>query len=224
MCNRYETPDELAVQRYWQVGRQDATAPWPRGVFPRAPGPFIRRAREAAGYERELVVGQWGLIPWFAKEPKLKFPTNNARSEELEAKASYKDPWKRGQRCIIPAATFDEPNWETGKNIWWRFRRADGAPWGLAGLWNTWTDKATGVHESYTMLTVNADADPLMSRMHKPDPKLAPDKQYKRSVIPIDPSDFDQWLEGTVEQARGLMRLAPTGVFEAGPIDAQQTR
>ncbi len=25
-------------------------------------------------------MGQWGLIPWFAKEPKLKYPTNNARS------------------------------------------------------------------------------------------------------------------------------------------------
>ena len=78
--------------------------------------------------------------------------------------------------------SFDEPNWETGKNVWWRFRRADGAPWGLAGLWNTWTDKATGeIVESYTMLTLNADAHPLMSRMHKPDPKLGPDQQDKRS-------------------------------------------
>ncbi|MFO5109049.1 SOS response-associated peptidase family protein, partial [Salmonella enterica subsp. enterica serovar Stanley] len=88
------------------------------------------------GYSRELVAGQWGLIPWFAKEPRLKFPTNNARSEELAQKASYKHPWARGQRCIIPATTFDEPCWETGKNVWWRFARADGDPWGLAGLWN----------------------------------------------------------------------------------------
>lgn len=57
----------------------------------------MRRARAAAGYERELVVGQWGLIPWFAKAPRLRFPTNNAYSEELAQKASYKDPWKRGQ-------------------------------------------------------------------------------------------------------------------------------
>jgi putative SOS response-associated peptidase YedK len=76
-------------------------------------------------------------------------------------------------RCIIPAASFDEPNWETGKNVWWRFRRADGVPWGLAGLWNTWIDKETGdVWDNYTMLTLNADGHPLMGRMHKPDPKL----------------------------------------------------
>ena len=84
-------------------------------------------------------MGQWGLIPWFAKEPKLTYPTNNARSEELLDKASYKDPWQRGQRCIIPAVSFDEPYWGPYEQPfprceWWRFRRADGQPWGLAGL------------------------------------------------------------------------------------------
>ncbi|WP_353506438.1 SOS response-associated peptidase family protein [Variovorax sp. J31P207] len=147
--------------------------------------------------------------------------TNNARSEELAAKATFKDPWKRGQRCIIPAASFDEPNWESGKNQWWQFRRADGDPWGLAGLWSTWTDKATGeVHESYTMLTLNADHHPLMNRMHKPDPKLPPDQQDKRSVIAIERGDVDQWLAGTMDEARQLMRLTPVEVFDAGPIMA----
>lgn len=151
--------------------------------------------------------------------------TNNARSEELSWKPSFKDPWRRGQRCIIPAASFDEPNWETGKNIWWQFSRADRDPWGLAGLWNVWTDKATGeVHESYTMLTLNADNHALMSRMHRPvlDPKtkqpLPADRQDKRSVIPIEGSDVDQWLTGTVEEAKTLLRLSPVEVFVAGPI------
>lgn len=220
MCNRYISPDDYEIESFWHV-HQNSPPRWVKAVYPRMQGPFIRRAKDVTDYERELVTGQWGLIPWFAKEPKLKYPTNNARSEELEAKASYKDPWKRGQRCIIPATAFDEPNWETGKNVWWQFRRADGKPWGLAGLWNTWTDKATGeVHESYTMLTINADAHPLMSRMHKPDPKLAPDKQDKRSVIPLEVHEFDLWLAGTVEDAKKLLKLAPVEVFDAGPIEA----
>lgn len=219
MCNRYTPPDLADIGREWAIGRQNPQRWWDDVLFPRGTGPFIRRAREDAGYARELVVGQWSLIPWFAKEPRLKYPTNNARSEELEAKASYKHPWARGQRCIIPAADFDEPNWESGKNVWWRFRRADGAPWGLAGLWATWTDRATGeVHESYTMLTINADAHPLMRRMHKPDPKLPADKQDKRSVIPIDASEVDQWLEGTAQDAKALMRLVPVEIFSATPI------
>lgn len=218
MCNRYTPPKELEIEREWHVGNRNPMRWWDDVLFPRGTGAFIRRTRDDAGYSRELVVGQWGLIPWFAKEPKLKYPTNNARSEELADKASYKLPWARGQRCIIPAADFDEPNWESGKNIWWRFRRADGRPWGLAGLWATWTDKTTGeVHESYTMLTLNADTHPLMSKMHKPDPKLGPDAQDKRSVIPIEPADYDQWLGGTQQDAQALLRLAPVELFDAGP-------
>ena len=144
--------------------------------------------------------------------------TNNARSETVASKPTFRAPWARGQRCLIPADSFLEPNWETGKNIWWRFRRADGAPWGLAGLWNGWTDPVTGeIVQSYTMLTVNADAHPLMSRMHKPDPRLAPDAQDKRSVVVIEPADFDTWLTGTPIQARALIRLAPLERFDAAP-------
>jgi putative SOS response-associated peptidase YedK len=181
--------------------------PWQRKeIYPRAAGPFIRAA--GGQLERTLAIGQWGLIPWFAKTPKLTYATNNARYEELSAKASYKQPWAKGQRCIIPAESFDEPCWETGHNVWWRFRRVDAKPWGLAGLWNTWVDKVTGeVHESYTMLTLNADAHPIMKRMHKPDPKLGPDRQDKRSVIPIELKDVDQWLAGTVAEASKVVRL-----------------
>ncbi|MBB1603297.1 SOS response-associated peptidase [Variovorax sp. UMC13] len=226
MCTRYIPPEVAEIERFWSLPRGHQPDLWPREMFPRSPGPFIRRRRDATFYERELVVGRWGLIPERSetstprkKDGKL-LSTENSRGEEVHWKDSYKGPWGLGQRCIIPAATFDEPNWETGKNVWWRFRRADGAPWGLAGLWNTWTDKATGeLHESYTMLTLNANAHPLMSRMHLPvvDPvtkvPLPLDKQDKRSVIPLDASDFDQWLEGTVEQARALI-----DVFDAGPV------
>jgi len=219
MCNRYTPPALQDIEREWAVGRPNPLRWWDEVLFPRGTGPFIRRARESASYERELVAGQWGLIPWFAKEPKLKYPTNNARSEELADKASYKHPWARGQRCIIPASDFDEPNWEAGRNVWWRFKRVDGALWSLAGLWNTWTDKATGeVHESYTMLTINSDQHPLMKRMHKPDSKAPADAQDKRSVIPIEAGDVDTWLAGTVAQASRLLQLAPLELFDAGPI------
>ena len=97
----------------------------------------MRAARDSTEPARELVIGQWGLIPWLAQSSKLAYSTNNARSEELSTKASYKQSSRYGKRCIIPAMSFDEPNWETGKNVWWRLRRAGAAPWGLAGLWNT---------------------------------------------------------------------------------------
>ena len=56
-----------------------------------------------------------------------------------------------------------------------------------------------------------------MRRMHKPDPKLGPDQQDKRSVVPIELADLDTWLGGTGEEASKLLRLAPVETFEAGP-------
>jgi putative SOS response-associated peptidase YedK len=218
MCNRYVAPDQAAIEHYWQIGRRNPPRWWPAVIVPRAQGPFIRAGADGA---RELVVGQWALVPDFAKTAKLAYATNNARAEELARKPSYRRPWARGQRCVIPAASFDEPCWETGRNVWWTFRRADGQPWGLAGLWNTWIDPDSGEQvESYTLLTLNADAHPLMRRMHKPDPKLGPEAQDKRSVIALEIDEVDRWLHGTLDQATGLLKLAPVECFDAAPAAA----
>ncbi|HQU80460.1 MAG TPA: SOS response-associated peptidase family protein [Azonexus sp.] len=215
MCTRYITPDHAAIERAWEIGRRNQLQ-WSLELFPRAQGPFLRLLE---GSVPELLVGQWGLIPTWSKTPRLTYSTNNCRSEEAAAKPTFKDAWRLGQRCIIPAVSFDEPCWETGKNVWWRFRRADGQPWGLAGLWNTWTDRATGeVVESYTMLTVNADTHPLMSRMHKPDPKRPPDQQDKRSVIAIEQADVEQWLTGNVGDAMPLIKAPKLDLIEARPV------
>ena len=216
MCNLYGSTKEFGIHAYWRPGNA-LQPPWDGGIVgPRKNGAFIRRAR-APGAAPELVVGRWGLIPWFSDTPDIRYSTNNARAEELAQKASFKQPWARGQRCIIPADWFDEPNWESGRNVWWRFKRADGMPWGLAGLWNAWTDRRTGeVIESYTMLTINADDHPLMRRMHKPDPALPADRQDKRSVIAIEPGDVPRWLEGSVAEAQTLLRPPPVALIEAG--------
>lgn len=215
MCNRYVSPDEAAMERAWHIGRHNQPK-WASEVYPRALGPFLRAK---ANTPCELVVGVWGLIPAWAKTARLAYATNNARSEELSDKPTFRDAWKNGQRCIIPAMSFDEPNWESGRNVWWRFYRADGLPWGLAGLWNTWVDRTTGeIVESYTMLTVNADPHPLMSRMHKPDPQLPADQQDKRSVVAIEAEDMDQWLLGSMQEVKPLLRAPAMATINGGPV------
>ncbi|GAB3653178.1 SOS response-associated peptidase family protein [Ramlibacter alkalitolerans] len=157
--------------------------------------------------------------------------TNNARwdPERREPEArSFWGPWDRGQRCIVPLEDFDEPYWGTGKNIWWRFRRADGAPLAIAGLWNEWTDPATGeVIPSYAMLTINCNAHPVLSLMHRPD--VGPDKQSlpaeqqdKRTIVALERNDLEQWLEGTREEAAALIRLPAHDLYAHGAADAAQ--
>lgn len=43
---------------------------------------------------------------------------------------------------------------------------ADGAPLGIAGLWNKWRSPAREWIESYTMLTISADQHPLFKDYH----------------------------------------------------------
>lgn len=216
MCNLYRSTSGSDAQAVWKT-RNPLAIDWPGGIVgPRKDGLFIRPARSDGSLEP--VVGRWGLIPPFADTPALRYSTNNARTEEVARKPSFRQAWLRGQRCLIPADWFDEPNWESGRNVWWRFRRRDGQPWGLAGLWSTWTDRHSGeVIESYTLLTINADHHPVMRRMHKPDPALPADAQDKRSVIAIALPDVERWLRGSVAEAQGLLRPPPEADLLHGP-------
>ncbi|MFA7527779.1 MAG: SOS response-associated peptidase family protein [Ottowia sp.] len=114
MCNRCVSPTEAEIERAWHVGRKQPGRWWEEIVLPaKAAWAFIRQGEGG----RQLVAGQWGLIPPLARTPQLKYSTHNARSEELAGKPSYRQPWARGQRYIIPARSFDEPCWETGRNV-----------------------------------------------------------------------------------------------------------
>jgi putative SOS response-associated peptidase YedK len=221
MCNRYRPVSVTVIRDVFGFTLLEEAQPLyaQQGIGPWQPGPVVRAGA--------AVVGQWGLIPWFSttRRPTGRggrpISTNNCRIETVATAPTFKTPWARGQRCLIPALDYDEPCWESGRNVWWRFARRDGAPWALAGVWNDWTDPATGeVVPSYTMLTQNCDAHPLLNRMHKPEPALPPDRQDKRSVIAIEPADWERWLQGTPEEAMSLVKLCGEELFEHGPVQA----
>jgi putative SOS response-associated peptidase YedK len=166
------------------------------------------------------------MIPPYSKTRRPTLPngrplsTNNARRERMVSAPTFRDAWKAGRRCLIPALSYDEPYWGTGKNIWWRFWRADEKPWMLAGLWSEWTDHETGeVIPNYTMITQNCDGHPLLKLMHKPDPKLPADQQDKRAVVPIEREHWEAWLLGTPQQAESLIQVPPLEVFRHGAAD-----
>lgn len=232
MCNLYHvTPKndlEIYIRRHassWSLPEYDM-----RTVGPNQSGVFLRAGAD------ELIgeVGQWGLIrpgqPERIDYLPSKIPgkrgrprsTNNARIEGIEKKATFKAAWSEGRRCLVPAAWYQEPNWETGKNIWWQLKRADGDPWMLAGLWSEWVDLKTGeLVPNFTMLTTNCDSHPLLNRLHRPDPDLPPDAQDKRSLVHIGPEDWEQWLQGTAEEARTLVHPPKVDAFD--PAVADQT-
>lgn len=90
----------------------------------------------------------------------------------------------------------------------------DGMPWALAGLWDEWTDPASGeVVLSYTLVTQNCDHHPLLKLMHRPNLKLPADRQDKRTVVPIEREDWATWLHGNAQEAEALIRLPPVEIF-----------
>jgi putative SOS response-associated peptidase YedK len=221
MCNLYSPTGPQKISMRFAVSAP--VGAYAATVAPFKPGPIIVPGR--------ALVAQWGLIPPHSttRVPMLangqRMSTNNARRERLATAPTYRQAWQRGQRCIIPADSFDEPCWSSGKNVWWRFWRADGEPWALAGIWSEWTDPQTGeIVPSYSLLTQNCDAHPLLSLMHKPDPKLPADQQDKRSVVSLEPGQWEQWLQGTPQQAGTLIQLPDMAVFKHGPADPEQPR
>jgi putative SOS response-associated peptidase YedK len=218
MCNLYHMAPRDHVERHFRAMVPEYGAV-PVGPF--GTGLFLR----PIDGRLQGVVGQWGMIQpkARARRPDSRaILTNNARSETVASRPTYRAAWAAGQRCLIPAAWYQEPNWETGRNVWWRMTRADGEPWAIAGLWSEWTDPATGeIVPNFTMLTVNCDGHPLLGRLHKPDPKLPADAQDRRSVVPLEPDRWTAWFEATPNEAMGLMVAPPEKRFDLS--DAQRT-
>lgn len=220
MCNLYHlSPKDQVGTFFRSIPPEDYTAV-PVGPF--GLGMFLRPGPDG---ELEVVRGQWGMIEPTSRTRRptsRAILTNNARAESIDSRKTYRDAWKAGHRCLIPAGWYQEPNWETGKNIWWRMRRADEVPWALAGIWSEWTDPDSGeIVPNYTMITVNCDSHPLLNRLHKPEPKLPDDAQDKRAVVQIEREHWDTWLHGDEAAARALLAPAPAGVFDL--TDALQT-
>ena len=211
----YAAPEREDIMRKHSV--EIFNGEYAREVAPNLPGPIVLRDR--------AIVAQWGMIPSFSptRIPSMpdgrKLSTNNCRREGMAKTPTFGNAWRRGQRCLIPANSYIEPNWTSGRNIWWRLWRADGEPWALAGLWSEWQDPESGwMVPNFTLITQNCDSHPLLNQMHKPDLGLPPDQQDKRCPVPLEPSHWGTWLHGTNDEAEALIQLPPVEIYRDGPV------
>jgi len=213
MCSRYEAP----LRQLLQSGFPTASIPgaWDRPeIWPGYSAPFIRRPAEIdSGDEAvpplQVEIGNFGLIPFWAKDDSIAKRTYNARSETVAEKPAFRDAWKRAQHCIIPATAIYEPDWRSGKAVPTRITRTDGQLLGIAGLYERRKAPDGSYAYSFTMLTLNADEHPMFNQLHRPDPKRPIELQDKRMVAILPRGLYDEWLDASPEQSMYFMRMFP---------------
>jgi putative SOS response-associated peptidase YedK len=156
-------------------------------VAPQSLQPVVRLDIETG--ERELTIVRWGLIPFFAKDPKIAYSTINARAETVANSPVFREPMKR-RRCLVPATGFYE--WQAldkKSKQPWAIELVDGNLFAFAGLWGRWKNKATGQPlETYTIITT--DPNGLLEPLHNRMPVILPPQNYSRWLDPEDPAQL----------------------------------
>jgi len=209
MCNLYEydmTPEvmqslkdhfNLVGTAYLDVlrGRNG-----PQRVYPNYEAPVIRSLATPAGIVRDISPMRWGFpAPPFYK---IKANVTNVRNT---ASGYWKPYLKAGQRCLVPATAFSEPDRNTSKPVVFRwFARPGRELFYFAGIWREWegdrgTKKApnVGKHLLFSFLTT------------EPNCIVEPFHEKAMPVLIHTKDEAEQWLEAPPEEAMQLQKPAP---------------
>lgn len=152
----------------------------------------------------EMVFTRWGLIPSWAKDPSIGQRMINARGETLIEKSSFRKPFRR-RRCIIFSDGFYE--WKSSGRTKTPFfvRMKDQEPFGMAGLWDQWTDPHT--EETLTTSTIiTTSPNEFIAEIHNRMPAILEKHDYHTWLTPGEVND---------DVLMGCVRPYPSGGMEA---------
>lgn len=186
MCGRFtlKTPERI---KFDQVAASEVEDLVPR--YNIAPSQNVLTLREHDSHP-EAGFLQWGLIPYWSKEPKGFI---NARVETIEQKPAFNDSFLK-RRCLIFADGFYE--WERNGKISqpYYFQMKDGAPFAFAGIWDRWKTAGTTI-TSCAIITTTANE--LLAQIH-----------HRMPVI-VGAESYDFWLTGRAPDVKDLLTPFP---------------
>jgi putative SOS response-associated peptidase YedK len=207
MCGRYILAQQAKAERAFGITRLRWHDMLSYNVPPSTLVPVVRTVDGV----REGVMMRWGLVPFYLKGENPKFATMNARIETMETSPAYRGPWKRGQRCIVPATGFYE--WQVlpdGRKQPWFIGITDQECMGFAALWER-SEKADGtVIESFTIITL--PANDFMADIHNV-------KQRMPAILTAE--GITPWLEGTLAEAKAALVQYPATRMQAWPVSSR---
>ena len=182
-----------------------------------------RGADDNAPPVRQLRLVNWGLVPSWAKDPKIGNRMINSRSDSLLEKPAFKRAAK-SRRCLVPAEGWYE--WQkspTEKDAKGKPRkqpfythRLDGDVMAFAGLYEFWRDKAVEDPDDpeawlTTFTIITTDAEPGLDRIHD------------RQPLVLERKDWAAWLDPQTDEAtvKRLLKFSQPGRFDAYPISTE---
>jgi putative SOS response-associated peptidase YedK len=209
VCGRYIIRQQAKSIREWErYGPPPFLDSY--NVAPTQQVPILRAHEERAEYSSV----RWGLIPYFARGEPPKYTTINARIETFETSASYRGPWKRGQRCLQLASGFYEWHVDAqGRKAPYLIRLADQELFAFAGLWDRSVKEDGTAIESCVHITMAANT--LMANIHN-----TGNNPHRMPAI-VASEDRDQWLFGTLEEARAVLQQYPADVMDAYEVSTR---
>jgi putative SOS response-associated peptidase YedK len=162
---------------------------------------------------RSIRVMRWGLVPHWAKDPKIGSRLINARAESAASKPSFRDAVAR-RRCLLPADGWYE--WQRGAGTALRGGRkqpffitpADGSGLALAGLWSTWRGPDAAIPPLVTCTVLTTDAVGPLAEIHDRMPLILPAQAWQAWLDP-DSHDPSELLAPPPEQLVHALELRP---------------
>jgi putative SOS response-associated peptidase YedK len=124
---------------------------------------------------------RWGLIPHWAKDPKIGYGLINARAETVSEKPSFRVPFRR-QRCFVLADGFYEWDKKSNSHIPYRIILGEGKPFAFAGIYDFWHAPTGQEIRSFSIITTEANS--LVSKIHDRMPVILPEQEERNWLDP----------------------------------------
>ncbi|MEZ5185540.1 MAG: SOS response-associated peptidase [Candidatus Nanopelagicales bacterium] len=189
MCGRYAAAKDVAslVEEFEIVRPPDEQLPADYNVAPSKPVYIVVDRPTDEGVQRQLRVAKWGLVPSWAKDPKIGNRMINARIETADAKPAFRRAWSK-RRCLLPADGYYE--WYAGEGAKQPFyiHRNDGASLAMAGLFEFWKD---GDDWLVTTCILTTSAPDALGRIHDRMPLLVQQENWREWLDPEHPPSHD---------------------------------
>ncbi len=204
MCGRFTiTVDRETIQRAFPWLEVQAQITPRFNVAPTQPIAVIPNDGE-----NKLDFFVWGLIPSWAKDPKMGSRMINARSETLAKKPSFRAAYRR-RRCLILADGFYEWQKVPGEKtkIPHYIKMKSDQPFGIAGLWEIWNAPDGSVIKSTTIITTQPND--LVAQVHN------------RMPVILKPEAYEHWLsteEQNPEALNGYLGPYPAEEMKSFPV------